>query len=134
MTYILRDQNGLIQSFGVTSFIVDPETGCSMDYTDVSFYDYARRFMLSFNGVSGQTIQVYQSGPDVDIDVNVTTGVTSVDLDINGVIENVQLESGKGKIKLSTAHPGLFIISPADRKMYCSAGNGLMVVEVMPNA
>ncbi len=67
-----------------------------MEYIDISFYEYARRFTLSHRGVMGLTVQAYQGGPDVDIDVSVTLDVRSVDVDINGTVETVQLKDGKG--------------------------------------
>ncbi len=134
MAYILKDKDGNILSFGESSFIPNLSTGQTMEYSDISFYEYARRLVLSHAGQTGLTVKAYQSGPDVQVDVSTSLPVETIDLDINGVKETVIIEGGKGKLLLSTAQPGLFVVTPADRKQYCTAGNGTLVVEVAPNA
>lgn len=134
MPYILKDQDENILSYGETSFYIQPESGMTMTFEDLSFYDYSRRLVLSHNGQSCITVQAYQSGPDVQIDVVTSLPLSTIGIDINGTVESVPLVEGKGKIMLSTANPGIFILSPADRKTFCAAGQSVIVVEVAPNA
>jgi hypothetical protein len=56
----------------------------------------------------------------------------TVDLDINGTIETLQLTNGEAEIILSTAVPGAYIIQPADRRTYAAAGQGTLTLEVLP--
>ena len=134
MPYILKDQDENILSYGETSFYIQPESGMTMTFEDLSFYDYSRRLVLSHNGQSCITVQAYQSGPDVQIDVVTSLPLSIIGIDINGTVESVPLVEGKGKIMLSTANPGIFILSPADRKTFCAAGKSVIAVEVAPNA
>ena len=123
-----------ILTYSETSFYIQPESGMTMTFEDLSFYDYSRRLVLSHNGQSCITVQAYQSGPDVQIDVVTSLPLSTIEIDINGTVESVPLVEGKGKIMLSTANPGIFILSPADRKTFCAAGQSVIVVEVAPNA
>ena len=134
MPYILKDKDGNILTFGETSFNIEPESGMTMTFEGLSFYEYSRRLVLSHNGQSCITVQAYQSGPDVQIDIDTPLPLSSIDIDINGVVESVSLFEGKGKLTLSTANPGIFILSPADRKTFCAAGQSVIAVEVAPNA
>lgn len=136
MTYILKDKDKNILSYSETSFILDPASGESLEYIDQHIAEYARRLVLSHGGVSCfcLSVQAQQGGPDVQVDVSTTLGVSVIELDINGTAEVVELEDAKGKLLLSTANPGIFIITPADRKTFCAAGCGSLVVEVVANA
>ena len=139
MTYILRDKDKNIITYGETSFFTHLEPGQDMEYIDQPIAEYARRLVLSHGGLSCYAVQAQQGGPDVVVDVSTTLGVSVIELDINGTAEVVELEetwisSGKGKLLLSTANPGIFIITPADRKTFCAAGCGTLVVEVVANA
>lgn len=134
MPYILKDKDQNILSYSESSFPVDQAKGESLEYIDCSISEYSRRLELSHMGQCCATVRVNQSGPYVQIDVHSTLAVASVDLDVNGVVETVPLIEGSGKILLSTAYAGVFIIMPANRKTFCPAGKGTIVVEVLPNA
>ena len=134
MPYILRDKDLNILTYSETSSVVDEQKGETLTFFNFSFYEYSRRLVLLHNGQSCITVQAYQSGPDVQIDVETSLPLSSIDIDINGTVESVPLVEGKGKIMLSTANPGIFILSPADRKTFCAAGQSVIVVEVAPNA
>ena len=123
-----------ILTYSETSSVVDEQKGETLTFVDLSFYDYSRRLVLSHNGQSCITVQAYQSGPDVQIDVVTSLPLSTIEIDINGTVESVPLVEGKGKIMLSTANPGIFILSPADRKTFCAAGKSVIAVEVAPNA
>ena len=123
-----------ILTYSETSSVVDEQKGETLTFVDLSFYEYSRRLVLSHNGQSCITVQAYQSGPDVQIDVVTSLPLSTIEIDINGTVESVPLVEGKGKIMLSTANPGIFILSPADRKTFCAAGQSVIVVEVAPNA
>ena len=134
MPYILRDKDLNILTYSETSSVVDEQKGETLTFVDLSFYEYSRRLVLSHNGQSCITVQAYQSGPDVQIDVVTSLPLSTIEIDINGTVESVPLVEGKGKIMLSTANPGIFILSPANRKTFCAAGQSVIVVEVAPNA
>jgi len=134
MPYILRDKDLNILTYSETSSVVDEQKGETLTFVDLSFYEYSRRLVLSHNGQSCITVQAYQSGPDVQIDVQTSLPLSTIGIDINGTVESVPLVEGKGKIMLSTANPGVFILSPADRKTFCAAGQSVIAIEVAPNA
>ena len=61
-----------------------------------------------------------------------STEPSPIDISINGTLETVQLVNGVGNVTLSTEVPGLYIIEPADRTKFCAAGEGKLVIEVLP--
>ncbi len=77
------------------------------------------------------TIKAHVGDPEIIVEVSCPEQLT-VDLDINGTIETLQLTQGKATLQLSTAVPGVFIIQPADRAAFAAAGEGLLSVEVLP--
>ena len=130
MIYILRNPDGTIKTYAEQGqdFILLP--GETMDVSPMSFVDYANRFTLAVQDREGDLIHVKVADPQLTILVS-CPGESTVDLDINGTVETVQLTQGSGKVLLSTAAPGTFIIQPADRKTYPAAGRGLIAVEVL---
>lgn len=134
MISIIRDKDGNIKTFS-NSILQDynKSLGESTELINTTLLEYSQRFMLSVDGISGQTFTIGMSEFDLTILVSTNLDLVSVDVDINGVIETIPLTEGKGHIILSTYNPGTFIITPADRKTFCAAGNGLLVVEVLPN-
>lgn len=134
MISIIRDKDGNIKTFS-NSILQDynKSLGESTELINTTLLEYSQRFMLSVDGISGQTFTIGMSEFDLTVLVSTNLDLVSVDVDINGVIETIPLTEGKGHIILSTYNPGTFIITPADRKTFCAAGNGLLVVEVLPN-
>lgn len=134
MISIIRDKDGNIKTFS-NSILQDynKSLGESTELINTTLLEYSQRFMLSVDGISGQTFTIGMSEFDLTILVSTNLDLVSVDVDINGVIETIPLTEGKGHLILSTYNPGTFIITPADRKTFCAAGNGLLVVEVLPN-
>jgi len=131
---VIRDAKNNIKTFSESTLddynLVIGET---RELVDSTFIEYSRRFMLQAAGVYGQTVRAIVGGDDVTVGVSTSLGMDAVDLNINGTIERVPLVAGMGEIVLSTANPGIFIITPADRTMFCAAGNGILTVEVVPN-
>ena len=131
---IIRDANKNIKTFSESTLddynLVMGET---RELVDSTFIEYSRRFMLQAAGVYGQTVRAFVGGDDVTVSVSTSLSMDAVDLNINGTIERVPLTAGMGEIVLSTANAGMFVITPADRTMFCAAGNGILTVEVGPN-
>lgn len=134
MLSIIKDKDGNIITFS-ESLLHDynKALGESMELLDTTMSEYSQRFILSVEGVTGQTFSIGMSEFDLTVYVSTNLDLVSVDVDINGVIETVPLIEGKGHVILSPTNPGSFIITPADRKTFCAAGNGLLVVEVQPD-
>jgi hypothetical protein len=134
MISIVKDKDGNIKTFS-ESLLEDynKSLGESIELLNTTLQEYSRRFMLSIEGITGQTFSIGMSEFDLTVIVSTNLDLVSVDVDINGVTETIPLTEGKGHIILSTYNPGTFIITPADRKTFCAAGNGLLVVEVQPN-
>ena len=129
MIYILRNPDGTIKTYAEQGqdFVLQP--GETMDVSSMSFVEYANRFTLALQDRQGDLIHVKVGDPQLVVLVS-CPGESTVDLDINGTVETVQLTHGSGQIALSTATPGMFIIQPADRKTYPAAGMGFITVEV----
>lgn len=130
MITLIRSKDGTINSFidGVTKDH-SQALGETLEYIDVSFAEYAGKFKLVCNGKSGETISVKRGSGNIVIDV-FTPGVDTVDVAINGSVERLTPIGGVSHLTLSTDVAGVFIVEPADRKLFCSAGEGKMVVEV----
>ena len=132
MPYILKDRFENILTYGETSFY-PLEEGQTIDFIETPFHEYARRLVLSINGVSGQTHTASQSGPDLMLQVQTTLNLGNIDLLINNVIRKVRLTAGAGSLSLTSAQPGIVVITAADRKVFCPAGAGVLVIEIQPN-
>lgn len=131
MIYILRNSDGTIKTYAQRGDDIVLQPGEMLDLSPQSFYEYANRFTLKAQNQPGDLVRVHVGDPQVKILVT-CPGQSSVDLDLNGTVEAVQLTQGKAEISLSTAVPGLFIIQPADRRTYAAAGQGFITVEVLP--
>lgn len=130
MITLVRAADGTINSFfdGVSKDH-SQALGETLEYIDTSFDEYASRFRLMCKGKSGETISVKRGSGDIVIDV-FTPGVDTVDVAINGSVERLTPIGGVSHLTLCTVVAGVFVIEPADRKLFCSAGEGKMVVEV----
>ena len=132
MITVIRDSAGNIKTYAEHALDdYNFAMGETRDTVDSTLLDYSQRFMLQAAGVLGQTVYVKQGGDDVTVGVSTSLRMDAVDVDINGTIERVPLTDGLGEIVLSTENIGQFIITPADRKMFCAAGNGILVIEVI---
>lgn len=131
---VIRDSKNNIKTFSESTLDdYNLAMGETKEIVDSTFIEYSRRFMLQAAGVFGQTVHAIQGGDDVTVGVSTSLSMDAVDLNINGTIERVPLTAGMGEIVLSTANAGVFVITPADRTMFCAAGNGILTVEVVPN-
>ncbi|HOV06122.1 MAG TPA: hypothetical protein PLV27_02560 [Anaerolineaceae bacterium] len=134
MLTILRDSNGNIKSYAQSP--LDDSNLVLGEWTETiqtTMEDYADRFRLSVVGVAGQYFSCKATGVEVIVSVQTSLSIPSVELDINGLIETIDLTNGQAYLRLSTETPGLFILQPADRQLFCAAGVGLLTVEVTPN-
>jgi hypothetical protein len=134
MLTILRDSNGKIKSYA-QSPLDDSNLvlGERTETIQTTMEDYADRFHLSVVGIAGQYFSCKATGVEVIVSVQTSLSIPSVELDINGLIETIDLTNGQAYLRLSTETPGLFILQPADRQLFCAAGVGLLTVEVTPN-
>lgn len=130
MIYIIRNPDGTIKNFAERADDLRLNPGETLDLSSLTFAQYAQRFSLSVAGKCGETIKAHVGDPEITVEVSCPEQLT-VDLDINGTIETLQLTQGKATLQLSTAVPGVFIIQPADRRTYAAAGEGLLSVEVI---
>ena len=132
MITVIRDSAGNIKTYSESTLDdFNLALGESREMINSTFIEYSRRFMLQAAGYMGQTVYAKQGGDDVTVGVSTSLRMDAVDVDINGTIERVPLTDGLGEIVLSTENIGQFIITPADRKMFCAAGNGILVVQVI---
>ncbi|MRR29453.1 hypothetical protein EG834_03765 [bacterium] len=129
MIYIIRNPDGNIKNFAERADDLRLNPGETLELSPLTFLQYAERFVLSVAGKCGETIKAHVGDPAVVVEVSCPEQLT-VDLDINGTTETLQLTQGRATLQLSTAVPGVFIIQPADRKIYAAAGEGLLSVVV----
>ncbi len=132
MITIIRDNQGNIKTYSQSPL---ESYNVALDETfetmEIGLVQYAERFKLSAPAITGL---LYASpGESVDVIVSTNLKVHTVDVNVNGVIETVQIEDGVGVISLALDTPGLFILQPADRREYCAAGTGNLTVEILPN-
>ena len=133
MLTIIRDANDNIKSYSQSS----PEDaplilGEHIEKIETTMEAYANRFRLSIADFPGQYYSCPASGAEVIVSVQSSLPVPSVDLDINGMIETIDLVNGQAWLRLSIETPGLFLLQPADRRLFCAAGVGLLTVEITP--
>ena len=134
MITVIRDSAGNIKTYSESDLeqynVTQDET---FEKIDTTMIDYAGRFKLSVEGFEGQYFSCHATEFDVVVYLTTNTKATSIAIEINGLVEPVEIKDGIGKIILSADVPGMYVIQPFDRSAYCSAGNGIMVVEVLPN-
>ena len=133
MISIIRARDGAIKTYSER-----PHSGYnlaldeSVEQMDVEFNTYAQRFTLSCGGRSGETLSVAQGSGDLLVELS-CPGESTVDVDINGLVDTLAVVNGKAQLTLSTDVPGVFLLQPADRKRYCAAGEAVLCIEVNPN-
>jgi hypothetical protein len=134
MITVIRDRSGNIKTFSASPL---ESYNVALDETsevlDISMVDYAGRFKLSIPPFEGGYAALHVIEFDAEVLLQTNLKVDTIDVDINGVVESVPIKDGLGKIILDLSTPGRFIIQPADRRQYCAAGNGYLIVEVLPN-
>jgi hypothetical protein len=130
MITIIRSMDQSIKSFCTgTEPTCDAALGESVEYLNTNINEYANRLILSTLGKTGVTLSIPHGEGGVTVNVS-CPGHTSIDLTVNGTVQTVALVNGAGELALSTETPGIYVIAPADRTVFCAAGNGLLCVEV----
>jgi hypothetical protein len=131
MVYVTYNPDGSIKSFSE-----DP--GAALVVTDEALHSlpldmdtFATRFMLSHKDICCYTVTARVGDPALEVNVY-APGLDSVSVAVNGIAQDVILESGRGVIKIATDKPGDFILSPADRTRFCAAGYGSISVILLP--
>jgi hypothetical protein len=133
MTVVIRGNAGEIKTFMESASGYVPEPGETIEEVPVPFAEYARRLRLSVDGRSGETVRVPVGVGPVTVRVE-CPGEKAVSLLVNVEEREVALEDGAGSIMLPCDAAGRFVIAPADRVVYCAAGEAVSVVEVMQNS
>lgn len=129
MTIIIRNAMGEIKTFMETDGGTILDAGETREEIAVPFGVFARRLRLLVNGCGGELIRVSAGSGTVIVAVE-CPGESSVQLNINGLAEDVPLVDGRGTLLLSAEVVGTFVITPAERVKYCAAGEAVCVVEV----
>jgi hypothetical protein len=132
MITIVRAADGTIKTFSErANNDYNQVLGETIEHLDTTMEEYASRFKVSCQGKSGETIQV--GALSGDRLVQIATGTDQpIGVSVNGIIETLTPANGFCFVTLGTEVPGIFIIEPADRRLYCAAGEGRLVVEVLP--
>ena len=130
MISVIRASDGTIKTFSERpNTYFNFALGETMELIDSTFEDYARRLIISHAGKSGETVSVKRGSGDILVDIS-CPGEQVLDLDINGLVDTVAIVQGKAVLTLSTEVAGVYVIQPADRKLFCPAGEGKLVIEV----
>ena len=131
MITLIRNFDGSIKTYSEIPDKVEAlSPGESVETVNSTFTEYSRRFTLSCNGRSGETIRVSRPSGDLTVEIR-CPGETAVSLDINGTIETLPLVDGHAALMLGTEEAGVFLIKPADTRRYCPAGQSILVIEVV---
>lgn len=130
MVYIIRAKDQTIKTYAELPLEqYNRALGETEEELPISFADYANRFVLSCNGVSGQTISVNIGHDPLLVELSVP-GEDTVDVDINGSKFTLTPTGGGAALLFSCDVPGVYVIQPADRARYCAAGQAILVLEV----
>ena len=131
MITIVRSKTGEIKTYSAgENMDYSTALGETIEQLDTTIAEYATRFKLSAKGRSGETVRAAMNSGVLKVRVS-CPGQSEVDVDVNGLVEQISLENGENEILLSTENAGIYVITPADRRKYCAAGEGLLTVEVM---
>lgn len=120
--YILKQNNRII-SYGETPFI--PSEGQTQHIIEMSFADYAKRFVLTANkttiqadGLDAAVVTVYSN-----------TQAETIGVLVNDLPLDISLEDGVGVLPAITAEVGgEIVIKSADETRYSAAGEGTLVI------
>ncbi|MGD0707583.1 MAG: hypothetical protein ABSA51_03925 [Anaerolineaceae bacterium] len=130
MIYLIRNADGTLKTFMEQGSDCVLAPGETLELQPGNFADYAARLRLSVDGISGEMVQRQQGSGDVTVQV-ACPGQAAIDLEVNGLTESVALTNGTGQLVLSADAPGTFEVRPADRALYCAAGEAVLTVEVI---
>jgi hypothetical protein len=129
MIYIISNPDGTIKTYMQNASDIVLVPGENIVISPLSMDQYAARFVLSHQGQSCCTVTAHVGDPAILIDISVP-GCESASVDVNGEEKVINLLDGKGVIELGTTKAGTFLLSPTNRKQFCSAGNGQLTVEI----
>ena len=128
MTFLIRAASGEIKTYMEIPAGTVLDEGETLEEIPGTLESFSKRLRLSVNDISGELVQVPIGGTAaVQVDC---PGESSIALEINGLRETLPLVDGTGTLTLSLDIPGMFIIRPADRTVYCAAGEALCMVQV----
>ena len=128
MIYLIRNADGTLKTFMEQGSDCVLAPGETLELQPGNFADYAARLRLSVDGRSGETVTRPQ-GTDVTVQV-ACPGQISVALEVNGSTQDVVLEGSLGQLVLSGNQTGTFELRPADRTLYCAAGEAVLTVVI----
>ena len=129
MTYIIYNSDRTIKTYLERIDDLLLQYGETFKKIDQDFEEYASRFVISCEGQTCLTIRRKVGENPVVINVS-APGCTEVGIKVAGILQIVTLIEGEGSITISTGSPGRFAIEPADRTLFCAAGNGSLLVVV----
>lgn len=129
MTYILKTADGTIKSYmdNVRDLILN--AGESLVESELNFTEYSTRFVLSYQGKTGQVVSAKVGDAEIGIDVSVP-GYDQVSVNVGNETYTVALTEGQGKLTLATGTAGRFAVTPADPTVFCAAGMGSLLVVI----
>lgn len=129
MIYLLLNPDGSIKSVAQRGgdFVLQP--GERVQALEQRWEEYLARFVLSCNGVSGETIFARAGEGELSVQVS-CPGRLAVELRVNDLLVGVPLENGKGEVVLSLRQAGTFLLQPADPIEFAPCGNAVLTVEV----
>jgi len=128
MIYLIRNADRTIKTFMEQGADCILQPGETLEIAAGSFADYAARLKLSVESRSGETVQC-PVGADVSVQIS-CPGQATVALEVNGAAQEIVLENGLGQLVLNGEQPGIFEIRPADRTLFCAAGEAVLTVVV----
>lgn len=129
MTYLIRNSDQTIKTFCERGDDILLGAGETLEFSPLSFTDYAKRLVLSLGGKSGEIISIPVGSVPQIVTIDCPDEKT-VGLEVNGNLQTILLENGHGSLTLDTGQAGKFNIRPADRKKFCPAGESCLLIVV----
>jgi hypothetical protein len=129
MINVIYDPSGEIRYYVESTEGLILEPGETIQEINVTFEEFAARFTLSHKGQTCQTVYAHAGDPPVEINVT-APGYASASVDVNGQAQTIPLTNGAGTLFIPTSAPGRFALAPTDRRAFCAAGNGSILVVI----
>lgn len=129
MTFLIRNADQTLKTYTDRMDDLCLQPGEYLEISPLSFAAFAARLRLSVAGRSGERISIPAGSPEVVVEVE-CPNETTVTLAVNGTPLSLALTAGRGRVTLAAEEAGVYFIEPAEKRLYCAAGEAILCVEV----
>ena len=131
MTFLIRNADQTLKTYTDRIDDLYLQPGEYLEISPLSFVGFSARLRLSVQGQSGERISVPAGSPQVLVEV-ACPAETSLTLSVNGTPLTLAVSAGHATLALAAQEPGIYFIEPADKRLFCAAGEAILCVEVTP--